>query len=125
MIGIVLFSMVIVGTTAFLGGFTDPYDVEVEPGWEDTYDFVDNMTDIGSEMTSSLESSETNWVISGLRMGYSVLKSVLKLPQFMASILGNMGARLNLPPWVTNYVVVIITIIIVFIIAASLVRWYI
>ncbi len=125
MIGIILFSMIIIGTTTFLGGFTDPYDVEVEPGWEDTYDFVGNMTDIGSEMTDTLESKETNWVISGLRMGYSVLKSVLKLPQFMASILGNMGGRLHLPEWVTNYIIVIITIIILFIIAAALVRWYI
>ncbi len=117
--------MIIIGSTAFLGGFTDNYNIEVEPGWEDTYNFIDNMTDIGIDTTEILESKDTNWVLSGLRMGYSVLKGVFKMPQFMATTLGNMGTRLHLPTWVTNSIVVIITIIIIFIIVAALVRWYI
>ena len=124
-IGIILFSMIIIGSTSFLAGFNQNYNIEVEPGWEDTYNFIDNMTDIGVDTTEILESKDTNWVLSGLRMGYSVLKGTFQLPKFMAETLGNMGTRLHLPPWVTNHVVVIITIIIIFIIVAALVRWYI
>lgn len=128
MIGLMLFSMIIIGTTMFLRGFSDNYNIEVEPGWEDSYNFIDNMTTIGDDMTGILESKETNWAVSGLRMGYSVLKGALQLPQFMGDIFGKIGTRLGITKetkWVTNYIIIIITMLIIFIITAGLIRWYI
>ena len=125
MIGIVLFGMIAIGGAEYINGFKEKYDLEVEEGWEDDYDLIDNMTTISKDMSDILESKDTNWVISGLRMGYSVLKNMFRLPKFVSSIFNNIADRLNIPNWAVANMVLLMTIIIMIVIAAALLRWFI
>ena len=125
MIGIILFGMICLGSAEFINGFKEKYDLEVEEGWEDDYDLIDNMTTISKDMSDILESKDTNWVISGLRMGYSVLKNMFRLPKFVSSIFNNIADRLNIPNWAVANMVLLMTIIIMIVIAAALLRWFI
>lgn len=124
MIGLVLFSMVILGANLFLGGFTQHYNIQIEEGWADVYDFTGNISFIGTNMTGTLQTKSTSWLEHGLRMGYSVLRMTLGIPKYIYSLFGNVMARLHLPPELVNPIVAIMVLILIFIIAAALVRWY-
>jgi hypothetical protein len=124
-IGIVLFSFIMLGTSRLMSDTDTNYNVTIEQDWELEFtQLSDNQSIIGHNMTEILESTSTNWVVSGLRMGYSVLKLTFRLPLIISGMFGNIADRLHLPDEMINTVYLIMTIIIIFVIVAALVRWY-
>lgn len=127
-IGVILFGMIILGSSSFLGGFAENYKVNVSGTWNETYVKLAEMENLTKDFSGELEGGDitkTNWFVSGLEMGYKALKTSLKMPQYLNAIFQNIGSELHLPSWVANNLLVIFTLIIVFILASALIRWYI
>lgn len=131
MIGLVLFSMVIGGLAVYMGGFEEHYDITIEDGWSDVYNISQNITSLSDEMTNILEEKDANWVVSGARLGYSVLKTVFKLPSHVNTLIDHIFARFHICPvnveekcWIRAGIKTILVISLIFLIAQALVRWY-
>ena len=125
MIGVILFSLIVVGGGQFINNFKVQYDLKVEEGWEAPYDYLGNMTSAGRDMEKILESKDTSWLEGGLSMGWSVVKNALGIPKFMKGVMTEAADRLNLPHWFEKYIGTIMVIILLMVIVAALLRWYI
>ena len=124
MLGFILFSMIIVGAKYGADGFKENYDIESGSNWDSQFNYIENMTGIANEMSDILEDPNSNWLEQGIKLGYSVLKTVLKLPAYAKDLVSNVADILNLPPWSVGYIDVILVIVIVFILTSALIRWY-
>lgn len=125
MLGIVFFSMIVVGSNFFLNDFKKNYDIEIEEGWTEEFDFIENMTTISDDISNIVETNKTNWATGGFRLGYSGLKSILQVPKFISALFEGLNERLNLPPWATQYMVVIMMMVFLLtIVLPALLRWW-
>jgi len=124
MLGVIVSGMIVTGLAFFIDGFSENYDLEDEANWEENFTFMKDMEYLSKNMTDTLQDENTNWATGGFRIGFGVLRSVLSIPKFIAQLFGGVTERLHLPPWTTSYIILILTVIIIFALASALLRWY-
>jgi hypothetical protein len=123
-IGVMLFSMIIIGFTTYIGGFRQFYNVTVEEGWEARYDLRNDTAIAAMNISEVLEGEHTNWAEGGYRIGYAAVRVILRIPLMFMDILAGISTRLGLPDWVDAYLAILLVVTIFFVLIQALVRWY-
>lgn len=132
LISIILFSMIILGSTLFLGGLTQEYGVTADMQNFTTMNKINQTLDIANEMTSrvqgeeSVSTQEENFL--SLSYGFiwsagQALKMVFNVGGIFKAMIIDLSNYIGLPTWFVSGLLAIISIIILASIVTAITRW--
>ena len=129
LIGLVLFSFIIIGMTTFLGELASNYNTQLEGNYTQTYsriNAISNTTAIAYDIQEKVEQGEGVSVVESLAVLSSAAFAALKIPfqaiGIIISILNEISKHLGLPSWFLTGFITIIVITITFMILSAILR---
>ena len=130
-ISILLVGVLFTGFYTFVNDLASPenYDLAVDNQYMNTFDKTNNLSmDIQKKYDNmqnfSTKKSSTIQIITLIPDALSLMKDIIILPYRVTSVMINDLARfINLPSWVTTFIVAVITILLLFAIISMILRW--
>jgi len=127
-IGFIVFSMVILGTSSLIGSLGADYSYDIDTDMNSTYSRMSELTSTVSEVQNETigETSELSWstfgnlIFKGPVRAVRLVGSSLTVAEGIAVDAQNTG---YIPGWFTQGVVGIISITVLFLIIAAIIKW--
>lgn len=121
-IGILIASAFIVGTTVFIGDLQTYTGITVDTSYNDTYDKVDDMLNLTSEATDTLSGSDVVTTSDAALQiaSFPVLKMVMNSFDVMIALIEDVGTDLGLPSWIVPVILGIVSVLLIFAVISTL-----
>lgn len=127
-IGVLLFSVMIVGFFSFYQDEASYYGVTVDPNYTTSYNLINgsiaNITGIATSLQDKSESGEgVTLGVTSLGVGKSAL-SALSLPfdaiKIIMTLVDDFSAKIGIPAWITNVAITIMIIIVSYMVLGAI-----
>jgi hypothetical protein len=129
LIGLIVFSMIIVGTSTFYISTMNSYNVTntnlrqySTEDFNQTYSMMDNMEEMSGSMEKAVKGGGTSWLDTSLLVAEGVWVAI-QLPfqsiNWIITLAGDASKEFGLPSWVGGSAIIILTLAIIFAIMAA------
>lgn len=116
-IGVILFSMIVVGMTVPAANLASNYDVGYNSSYQDTYNQVNTISGYTNSTYKAFQESnveETTFGVSKVQAAFGAVGLIFKMPTIIYGIMSNLAIDLQLPVWFIGGMFTIIILILTF-----------
>ena len=134
LISIILFGMVLLGSSFFLGDLATSYGVTAETNYSRTLDLSKNITQIGNDMTNKVQEDETSTTsttdtLTGALWGFTIktyqaIKMTFNIGKLFSAMVYDMAIYFALPVWFIDGILLIIAIVIFGVVVSAIYKWF-
>lgn len=127
-IGVILFSMIVVGMTVPAANLATNYDVGYNSSYQDTYNKVNTISGFTNSTYKAFEESkveETTFGVSKVQAAFGAVGLIFKIPGIVYDILSNLSIDLQLPIWFVGGMFTIIILMLMFILVSVFIQRFI
>lgn len=121
-IGLLIFSAVIIAGATFAGDLADKYDVEIDETFESTYSHVDNLTEMSQDMYDSTTGAKLGVLDYTVVPIWGALKMIGESVSVVSALTTEFADELNLPSWIPGLVLALFTTILAFILISAIMK---